>query len=103
PHVARGVDTPSDRALAEGDTAFANANYAAAEVAYKKAAALAPKDPAPLVGLARARLGKAGVPEGFASAPDDKTVSAVAADLKKAVALDPAYGPAQVELARAML
>ncbi len=103
PRLARGNDSNADKALAEGDKAFAAADYAAAEKAYSKAAKLAPKDPAPIVGVSRARLGKAGVAEGLATAPDDKTAAAVAKDLKKALLLDPTYGTIFIEHARVLL
>ncbi|MEZ4297558.1 MAG: hypothetical protein R3B70_21535 [Polyangiaceae bacterium] len=85
------MDTPADKALAQGDDAYAKNDFAAAETAYLKARSLAPSDPAPIVGVVRARLAKAGVPEGLSSAPEDKTAKAALEDLKKALRLDLAY------------
>src|SRR5262249_7994083 len=103
PALSRGDGTPSDKALADGDAAFANGDFAVAEKAYKKAAGLAPKDPAPIVGHVRARAAKANVPTDYNAAPRDPVLLAAVRDLGRAIKLDASYAPAHLELGRALL
>jgi tetratricopeptide (TPR) repeat protein len=53
-------------ALAEADAALRMAQFDLAGVRYEEAARLAPKDPRPLLGLARVRFAMAQTPEGLA-------------------------------------
>ncbi|HLM74083.1 MAG TPA: hypothetical protein VK459_15360, partial [Polyangiaceae bacterium] len=69
PSVARGTGSPADKKLVEGDAAYARGDYQAAEKAYRTAADLDRKDPAPIVGAVRARLAKDDVPSDFGGAP----------------------------------
>src|SRR4051812_40490103 len=54
--LARHDGSAQDANLAEGDALYEKDDFAGAEAAYRKAMQLAPKDPAPIVGFARARL-----------------------------------------------
>lgn len=103
PTVARGNGTPVDKVLAEGDALFARGDWAGAEKAYKKAATLDAKDPAPIVGQVRARLAKDGAPVEFAAAPKSAALAAAVRDLGRAIKLDERYAPAHLELGRAQL
>jgi tetratricopeptide (TPR) repeat protein len=101
--VARGTGTPADNLLVEGDALYAKGDYAAAEKAYKKAAALEVKDPAPIVGQVRARLGKDNVSTEYNAAPKSAPLAAAVRDLQRAIKLDDKYAPAHLELGRALL
>jgi len=101
--LARGTGSRADAQLRAGDAAWKAGDSAAAERAYGEAQRLAPNDPAPIVGIARARQAAAAVPTGFNSAPENATLRAVTAELRRAVAMDPSYAPAQLELGRALL
>lgn len=103
PSVARGTGTPSDKLLAEGDAAYARNDFAAAEKAYRKAGELDRKDPAPIVGAARARVAGHDVPSDYGSAPKSPILAAALKELKRAVALDASYAPAHLEIGRALL
>lgn len=103
PRVARGTGTPSDKQLEVGDKAYASGDFAGAERAYRAAAALDAKDPAPIVGVARARLAKDNVSTDFNGGPGNRTLLAMVIELKRAAALDDRYSPAHLELGRAFL
>ncbi len=103
PKLARGDGTPADKAIDEGDTAFAKNDFAAAEKAYRRAASLAPKDAAPIVGAARALAAKAEVPTDVNAAPRDPTLLAIVRELGRAIKLDEDFAPAHLELGRALL
>ncbi len=101
--LARGDGTPTDALLKEGDKAYESADFEAAEKIYRKASSLSPKDAAPVVGVARARLAKDAVPVDFNSAPNNPTLRGMATELVRATKLDPTYAPAALELGRALL
>src|SRR5690349_18386838 len=54
--LARGTGSPADGALVAGDAAYDADDFALADDKYREAAGLAPKDAAPLVGLARVAI-----------------------------------------------
>ncbi|MFO0548988.1 MAG: tetratricopeptide repeat protein [Polyangiaceae bacterium] len=101
--LARKDGSAADESLLKGDAAYESGDFAVAEDAYRKAMQLAPKDPAPIVGLARSRLAKENVPVDFNSAPKDATLAAMIKELARAVKLDDRYAPAHLELGRALL
>lgn len=102
--LARGNGTPADAKLKEGDELFDAGKYKEAESAYRKAIALAPNDPAPVVGAVRARLAKDEVPVDFGTGKTNKTLAAAIAELKRALKLDAdSYAPVHLELGRALL
>lgn len=103
PHVARKTGTPSDNELVIGDEAFAKQDYPTALLHYEQARALAPRDPAPIVGVVRAKLAIADVPEGVGAAPENPHLVLAIDTLKQAMSLDMDYGPCLVDLARALL
>lgn len=101
--LARGDGRPSDAALALGDSALKSGDARGALRAYQHASTIAPNDPAPLVGVARATLAAAEVPSGVNAAPKSEIARAVASELKRATSLDPHYAPAWLELGRTLL
>ncbi len=101
--LSRGTQDKADLALVAGDDAFEKNDFAAAESQYKAAAAASAKHPGPIVGLARARIAKTGLPLDYAAAKGNKEVTAAVADLRRAARIDDTYGPAHVELGRALL
>jgi tetratricopeptide (TPR) repeat protein len=66
--AAPGAGTQQGAALARGDAALREGRPADAQAAYAEAAALAPRDPAPQVGLARAAIASYRIPDAVASA-----------------------------------
>ena len=101
--LARKDGTPSDALLLSADELFDKGSFKESEEAYKKAMKLAPKDPAPIVGAARARLAKDEVPVDFNSAPKNATLTSCVAELRRATKLDKDYAQAHLELGRALL
>jgi tetratricopeptide (TPR) repeat protein len=101
--LARGSGEASDLALAEGDSAYAADELAKAERAYRRALSLAPRDPAPRVGLVRVALLRSELSQGYAVAPDDARVRSWLKDLDGALGLDPDYAPALLERGRLLL
>lgn len=99
----RGTDTPSDKELLAGDQAYSDGKWQQALEAYRKAARLAPKDPAAVVGIVRTQLAKANVPTGHAEAPKNQVLLQAVRQLENAIRLDSTYGPAQRELGQALL
>ncbi len=100
--VPSGDDT-LDALLAQGDKAFEDGDLTKADAIYTQALRLAPRRAAPMVGVARVRAAKASPSLAFAAAEKNGEVLSAAKDLKRAVALEPACGPAQAELGRAFL
>ncbi len=86
----------ADAELEQGDLAKALAGYEAA----KKTA---PKRVAGSVGIARVKVAKAAPSLGYASAEKNKDVLAASKELAAATKTEPAFGPAWVELGRALL
>jgi Flp pilus assembly protein TadD len=101
--LARTGDEKLDALLATGDKAFEDGDNAKAAVAYEAAKKAFPKKAAPLVGIARARIAKASPTLDYASGEKNPEVTAGIRELKRAVEMEPAYGPAQAELGRALL
>jgi tetratricopeptide (TPR) repeat protein len=101
--LSAGQDTPVDKELAAGDLAIEKGALAEAHKHYDGALTLAPKQSAPLVGLARVRIAKSGVALDFGSAKNNREITQAVADLRKAAKLEPAFGPTYVELGRALL
>ncbi|MFO0664335.1 MAG: tetratricopeptide repeat protein [Polyangiaceae bacterium] len=101
--LARSGDEPGKAQLDEGDTAFEKGDLAAARKAYEAARKAAPKKPAPAVGLARVKIAATDLPLDYAAGKGNRVVLEAVRDLKAAAKLDAEYGPAQVELGRALL
>ena len=101
--LSRGTGTASDRALAAGDKAYDKRRWDQAIAAYNKAARLAPQDPAPVVGLVRARLAKVNAPTEHASAPNHPQLVQAVEQLQQALQRDGNYGPAHAELGHVLL
>ena len=101
--LARGTGTPSDSALAAGDLAFDADDFAKAEEKYREAAKRAPKDAAPLVGLARVGMAKTNLATDYNIAPKNPALEKAVAQLRQAIKLDAKFAPAHIELGRALL
>lgn len=101
--LSRGTSDKVDQELALGDDSFEKNDWAQAKIHYGAARSLGPMHPGPAVGLARLELASLGLPLDFASAKGNKAVLAVIGELARAAKLDDAYGPAHVELGRALL
>jgi Flp pilus assembly protein TadD len=98
--LARGTGDAADTELFEADKAYVADNYKSAKTHYDKAKKLAPKDPAPRVGLLRVALAESGVPTDYAAGPKNPKILALIKEAEKVVALDQDYGPAHVERGR---
>ena len=94
---------PIDEAIAAGDDAFEAGDMAAAQKQYQTAHDKAPKRAAPIVGVARVGVAKVGAPMDFGAAKGNHAIRVATDLLRKAIKLDPAFGPAYVELGRALL
>jgi len=70
---------------------------------YESARTAAPGKVAASVGLARVRIARTGLPLDFASGKGNAEVAAAVRDLRKAAQSAPTFGPALVELGRALL
>jgi len=101
--LSRGTGDALDAALFEGDKAYAADQLNAAKQHYQKAKQLAPKDPAPEVGLVRVALAESGVATDFAAAPKDKKIQALEKRVSALIKLHASYGPARVERGRLLL
>jgi Flp pilus assembly protein TadD len=101
--LASSDGTPADAELVEGDKAFEAGSLADAEKHYQLARTLAPKRVAPMVGLARIRIARVGAPFEAGAAKGNREIMAAVRDLKTAAKADPGFGPAAVELGRALL
>jgi Flp pilus assembly protein TadD len=101
--LSGGSDSPIDRALAAGDHALDAGDLVTALRGYEQARTLAPKAAPPLVGLARVRITKTDLPMDYAAGSGNADILAAKGMLKRAVAIDPAFAPALVELGRALL
>lgn len=103
--LTRGDGSPLDAELKLGDAAMETQDFAGAELHYKRAESIAPKDLAPKIGRLRTRIAKAAPDFGFASAKDNREVKAAVAELVKLVSLPAATdnGPAHAELGRGQL
>lgn len=102
--LATTGDPKLDALLQAGDEAFARDDVKAAGKAYDEAKKAAPKRAAPIVGVARVRVREVTAGNfGFASAPKNPKIAAIEGDLRRAVGLEPTFGPAHVELGRTRL
>ena len=101
--LARGNGSRADAALQAGDAAYDADDFALAETKYREASTLAPKDGAPLVGLARVAIAKTNLPTDYNAAPKHPLLEKTAAQLRQAIKLDPQFAPAHTELGRALL
>ncbi len=101
--LSSGTDSPADRALGAGDRAFDQGDLDAATKNYAAARTAAPAKPGAFVGLARVRVARTGLPMDYASGKGNSEILAAVRDLRKAVQMDPSFGPALVELGRALL
>jgi Flp pilus assembly protein TadD len=101
--LSSGGDTAVDKELVQGDAAFESGAIDGAKRHYETARVAGPKRAGPLVGLARVRIAKVGVPMDFAIAKGNKEIESAVADLKAAVKREVDFGPAYVELGRAEL
>ncbi len=101
--LATTNDAKADPELAEGDKAFEKNDLATAAKRYEAARVAAPSLAAPIVGLARVRIAKAGLSLDYAAGKGNPELAQAIKDLRRAVQIDPAFGPAQVELGRALL
>lgn len=84
-----------DPELVAGDDSFEKNDFAEAEKHYKAAHSV--------VGLARVRIARTGLPLDYAGAKGNKEVEAAVKELRAAAAKDDAYGPGHAELGRALL
>src|SRR5271154_6399308 len=101
--LTSGSDSPIDRALAAGDLAFEQGDLAAAAKQYEAAKALGAGAAGPLVGLARVRIARTGLPLDYAAAKGNAEVASAVKDLRRAAQIAPSFGAALVELGRALL
>ncbi len=92
-----------DLVLQEADSAYNDARYQDAEALYQKARRGAPKRAAPIVGVARSRIRKLGFAMELASAKNNSSVRVQVNELRLAIKTEPDFGPAHVELGRALL
>lgn len=103
PLAAHSTSDPVDDAIASGDDAYEADDLAAAQRHYTAARQRAPKRAAPLVGVARVAIAKVGAPMDYGAAQGSRAVVAATDLLRKAIKLEPSFGPAYVELGRALL
>jgi Flp pilus assembly protein TadD len=103
--LSHGDGSPADAELKQGDAAIETQDFAGAELHYKRAEGIAPKDLSPKVGRLRTRVAKAAPDFGFASAKGNADVKAAAAELGKLAngSSSKPYGPLLAELGRAEL
>jgi Flp pilus assembly protein TadD len=101
--LARGTDEPADKELLAGDHDYRAGDIPGAKKHYEAAKKLAPKDPAPKVGLVRARFASGEVPTDYASGRNNPKVKALLAEVDAALRKDTDYGPLHVERGRLLL
>jgi tetratricopeptide (TPR) repeat protein len=101
--LVSGKDDKCDHELALGDAAFEKDDLDAAKAHYGAAAALDAKRPGVIVGLARVRIAKLGLPMDYGAGQGNAELVAAGRELRRATQLDPKFGPAHVELGRALL
>ncbi len=103
--LTRGDGSPLDDELKQGDAAIETQDFVGADLHYKRAESIAPRDLAPKVGRLRTKIAKAAPDFGFASAKDNHDVQVAVADLVKLTALPVAadHGPLHAELGRGYL
>jgi Flp pilus assembly protein TadD len=101
--LSTGASGPGEAELAEGDAAFERGELDAAEKDFGAARAAAPKGAGPVVGLARVRVARLGVPLDFGAAKGVAVIVAAAAELARVAKSNPSFGPALIDLGRARL
>jgi Flp pilus assembly protein TadD len=101
--LARGSGDPADDELRAGDEAYQKDDLVAARRHYTRARTLAPRDPAPRVGLLRVRLGEASVPTDYAALPGDRRVRQLLDETGAILKLKADYAPAWLEQGRLWL
>lgn len=101
--LARGTADEADRKLYDADRAWLADDVASAKRDYAAAKKLAPKDPAPRVGLVRVALAELDVPTDYGAAPQHPKVKALLKELDAIAKLDPQYGPTFIERGRVLL
>jgi Flp pilus assembly protein TadD len=97
------LDAGGDPEIAKGDDAFERGDLADAESHYRSAHAAVPASVAASVGLSRVQIARLDLPLDYAVAKGNVVVVAAAADLARAANAAPTFGPAFVELGRALL
>lgn len=102
--LATTRDAKLDALLSAGDRSFEAGEWKAARASYEEARKQAPKRAAPKVGVARVQVQEASRGNfGFASAQANPKILAAAKELRMAAATEPSFGPAEIELGRALL
>ena len=101
--LARGTGEPADKELGLGDNAYDAEKYKEARQHYRKAEQLAPKDPAPKVGLVRVSVAESNLPLDYAAAPRDPRIAPLIKQLDAALKLDADYAPALLERGHLLL
>ncbi len=101
--LAGETSDPVDASLKAGDRALDRGDLTTAMVSYEAARAAGPKRAAPIVGLARARVAKENLALDYASGKGNPAVLAAIRELRRAVSLEPTFGPGQMELGRELL
>jgi Flp pilus assembly protein TadD len=101
--LARGNGDPADHELKLGDEAYQRDQLKTAKAHYGRARALAPRDPAPRVGLLRVRMAEGQIPTDYAALPGDPRVRQLLEETRAIVRLDPRYAPAWLEQGRLAL
>ncbi|HYP91317.1 MAG TPA: tetratricopeptide repeat protein, partial [Polyangiaceae bacterium] len=101
--LSRGSGDPADRELAQADAAYQAEKYAQARAHFRRAEQLAPKDPAPKVGLVRVSVAEADLPLDYASAAKDPRLPGLLRLLDAALKLDPDFAPALMERGQLLL
>jgi Flp pilus assembly protein TadD len=101
--LSSGKGDPGDTDLAAADGAFEQGDLAMAQKLYEEARSAAPRSPAPAVGLARVRVARVDIPLDYAAAKGNPEIAAAAKDLARTTKAAPSFGPAFVELGRALL
>lgn len=99
--LARGDGTPADAALKRGDDAWHAEQWQSARHHYEEAQRLAPRDPAPWVGLARVALANA--PLSFGALSDYPAAEEALRALERALELDGDFLVARFERGRVLL
>ncbi len=101
--LARGTGDATDAELSLGDQAYRKGDVGRAREHYQAAQKLAPKDPAPAVGLLRVRFASGDLPTDYGAAPKDPKLRALIAEVEAVLRRSPDYGPAHVERGRLLL
>ena len=101
--LARGDGSPADSHLLDGDKAYLADRHREAHRHYSKAKRLAPKDPAPAVGLIRVAIAASKVPKDYAGAPNHPRVKGWLRQLDGVLKNHPEFGPAHLERGRLLL